>query len=273
MSLPLSKSCARTGSFDLQVTDDPEAFRSVYWGAGLGGLMRRQLAATLVVSVLGSTTVSAANDFPYGQTLAFNVFRNGQEIGRHTLTFESDGPNRIVTVAINFGVKAMGITAYRYVHSDREVWNGDALQALDSQTDDNGKKYKVHVQRGAKGLTVERQAPADAINASTADQGLQPPSIEHELLPADILPTSHWNIAQVKRSVLLNTQYGTQARVQVTPMGREPVKTATGATIEATRYHYTGDIRMDQWFDDRGRWVKGMFAAPDGSTIDYVLQE
>ena len=273
MSLPLSKSCARTGSFDLQVTDDPEAFRSVYWGAGLGGLMRRQLAATLVVSVLGSTTVSAANDFPYGQTLAFNVFRNGQEIGRHTLTFESDGPNRVVTVAINFGVKAMGITAYRYTHADREVWNGDTLQALDSQTDDNGKKYKVHVQRGAKGLTVERQAPADAINASTADQGLQPPSIEHEVLPADILPTSHWNIAQVKRSVLLNTQYGTLARVQVTPMGREPVKTATGATIEATRYHYTGDIRMDQWFDDRGRWVKGMFAAPDGSTIDYVLQE
>ena len=273
MSLPLSKSCARTGSFDLQVTDDPEAFRSVYWGAGLGGLMRRQLAATLVVSVLGSTTVSAANDFPYGQTLAFNVFRNGQEIGRHTLTFESDGPNRVVTVAINFGVKAMGITAYRYTHADREVWNGDTLQALDSQTDDNGKKYKVHVQRGAKGLTVERQAPAEAINASTADQGLQPPLIEHELLPADILPTSHWNIAQVKRSVLLNTQYGTLARVQVTLMGREPVKTATGATIEATRYHYTGDIRMDQWFDDRGRWVKGMFAAPDGSTIDYVLQE
>ena len=235
--------------------------------------MRRQLAATLVVSVLGSTTVSAANDFPYGQTLAFNVFRNGQEIGRHTLTFESDGPNRIVTVAINFGVKAMGITAYRYIHADREVWNGDTLQALDSQTDDNGKKYKVHVQRGANGLTVDRQAPAEAINASTADQGLQPPTIEREVLPADILPTSHWNIAQVKRSVLLNTQYGTLARVQVTPMGREPVKTATGATIEATRYHYTGDIRMDQWFDDRGRWVKGMFAAPDGSTIDYVLQE
>jgi hypothetical protein len=240
---------------------------------GFGGLMRRQLAAAFIVSVLGSTTVSAANDFPYGQTLAFNAYRNGQEIGRHTLSFQQDGPNRVVTVAINFGVKAMGITAYRYIHSDREVWNGDTLQALDSETDDNGKKYKVHVQRGANGLTVERQAPADAINASTADQGLQPPSIEREVLPADILPTSHWNIAQVKRSVLLNTQYGTQAHVRVTPMGREPVKTATGATIEATRYHYTGDIRMDQWFDDRGRWVKGMFTAPDGSTIDYVLQE
>ena len=235
--------------------------------------MRRLFAAALVVSVLGSTTVSAANDFPYGKTLTFNVFRNGQEIGRHTLTFEQDGANRVVTVALNLGVKAMGIIAYRYVHSDREVWNGDTLQALDSQTDDNGKKYKVHVQRGAKGLTVERQSPTEAINASTVDQGLQPPLIEHEVLPSDILPTSHWNIAQVKRSVLLNTQYGTQAHVQVTPMGRESVKTSSGAALEVTRYRYTGDIRMDQWFDDRGRWVKGTFAAPDGSTIDYVLQE
>ena len=235
--------------------------------------MRRQLAAALVVTVMGSTAVAAANDFPYGRSLAFTVYRNGKEIGHHTVSFQNEGVNRTVTVAVDLAVKTLGVTAYRYVHADREVWNGDALQALDSQTDDNGKKYKVHVQRGAKGLTVERQAPADAINASTADQGLQPPSIEHEVLPADILPTSHWNIAQVKRSVLLNTQYGTLARVQVTPMGREPVKTTTGATIEATRYHYTGDIRMDQWFDDRGRWVKGMFAAPDGSTIDYVLQE
>src|SRR5229473_1665183 len=103
-------------------------FAAYIWMRGFGGLMRRQLAAALIVSVLGSTTVSAANDFPYGQTLA--------------------------------------ITAYRYIHSGREVWNGDTLQALDSETDDNGKKYKVHVQRGANGLTVERQAPADAINAS-----------------------------------------------------------------------------------------------------------
>src|SRR3981189_3639267 len=87
---------------------------------GFGGLMRRQLAAAFIVSVLGSTTVSAANDFPYGQTLAFNAYRNGQEIGRHTLSFQQDGPNRVVMVAINFGVKAMGITAYRYIHSDRE---------------------------------------------------------------------------------------------------------------------------------------------------------
>ena len=30
---------------------------------------------------------------------------------------------------------------------------------------------------------------------------------------------------------------------------------------------------MEQWFDDKGRWVKGVFAAFDGSMIEYILQE
>jgi hypothetical protein len=30
---------------------------------------------------------------------------------------------------------------------------------------------------------------------------------------------------------------------------------------------------MDQWFDDRGRWVKAAFKAFDGSEIEYILQE
>ena len=37
--------------------------------------MRRQLAAALVVTVMGSTAVAAANDFPYGRSLAFTVDR------------------------------------------------------------------------------------------------------------------------------------------------------------------------------------------------------
>jgi hypothetical protein len=73
--------------------------------------------------------------------------------------------------------------------------------------------------------------------------------------------------------VLLNTQYGTPSHTKITPMGRETIKTVSGATVQATRYRYTGDLRMDQWFDDRGRWVRASFPAFDGSTIEYILQE
>jgi hypothetical protein len=235
--------------------------------------MRRGFAAVLAVIVTGSTAAAAANDFPYGQTLAFAIYRNGQEIGHHKLSFASEGTSRTVTVAVDLAVKAMGVTAYRYVHSSREVWKGNALQALDSRTDDNGKKFAVRAQRGAGGLAVEREAAPEATPAAANDQGLQRPEIGREVLPANILPTSNWNVGQVGQSVLLNTQYGTQSRTTITTMGREPVKTAAGSTVEATRYHYTGDIRMDQWFDDRGRWVKAAFQAFDGSTIEYILQE
>jgi len=176
-------------------------------------------------------------------------------------------------VAVDLAVKAMGVTAYRYIHNSHEVWSGNALQALESRTDDNGKKYIVRVQRGSNGLVVDREASPEPFASASADQGVQLPEIGHELLPPSTLPTSNWNMGQVGQSVLLNTQYGTRSHATITPMGREPVKTASGNTVEATRYHYTGDLRMDQWFDDRGRWVKAAFPAFDGSTIEYILQE
>ena len=120
---------------------------------------------------------------------------------------------------------------------------------------------------------VERVTPQQTASAAVADQGLQAPEISRELFPDAILPTSNWNSMQVKQSVLLNTQYGTRSHVKIVPIGLEAVRTASGHTVEAMRYQYTGDLRMDQWFDDRGRWVKASFNAFEGSTIEYVLQE
>jgi hypothetical protein len=235
--------------------------------------MLRQFGVALLFVVAGSTAAPAANDFPYGHSLAFAVYRNGKEIGHHTLSFQSDGTRRTVTVAVKLAVKALGLTAYRYSHSATEVWSGGSLQSLESQTDDNGKKYNVRVQRDGTGeLVVDHEMVPQALPASF-NSGEQPPEIGHEVLPAGMLPTSNWNVSQVGQSVLLNTQYGIPSHTRITPMGREPVKTASGATVEATRYHYTGDLRMDQWFDDRGRWVKASFPAFDGSLIEYILQE
>ena len=70
--------------------------------------MRRQLAAALAVVVTGSTAAAAANDFPYGQTLAFAIYRNGQEIGHHKLFFQNEGASRTVTVAIDLARQGDG---------------------------------------------------------------------------------------------------------------------------------------------------------------------
>lgn len=217
--------------------------------------MHRAILAMLLLAGVPAGA-SAANDLAYGATLSFAAVRNGQTIGHHGLTFQRDGAQLTVSTSIELAVKFLGFTAYRYSHRAEEVWTGDIFQSLATETDDNGKKFSVRIRRGATHLDVERKVRAEALRAS---------------LPLWLLPSSHWNVRQVRQSALVNTQDGTEARIRVSILGRETIATAT-ARIEATRYRYAGDIEMDQWFDDSGRWVKMSFVASDGSTVEYMLQ-
>jgi hypothetical protein len=213
-----------------------------------------RLALALLTVLAASSSAAGADGLPYGQTLSFVVMRQGQQIGSHKLVFEHEGSRLKVSTSIDLAVKLVGITAYRYSHRAQETWDGDALVSLTSRTDDDGKAYAVQANRTAEGIVVQAQGGARVV------------------LPASIMPSSHWNVRQVTQTVLLNTQKGNEAHVKITALGREAVKTSSN-TLQATHYRYDGDIKMDQWFDDRGRWVKMSFKGSDGSTIEYVLQE
>lgn len=220
--------------------------------------MVRLLAfATMLLSIW--PVAAAAETLVYGNQLVFAAYRNGQPIGTHRLSFDRQGDRLVVTTTIELAVKMVGITAYRYTHRGREVWLGRELVSFDSSTDDDGKPYAVRASRENGQLRVERTGPDARGTVRNA-------------LPADLLPSTHWNVDQAAQGFLLNAQKGTRERITVTAAGRESVRTLSGV-IAATRYHYEGDVRMDQWFDDRGRWVRSRFVVFDGSTIDYVLQE
>lgn len=234
----------------------------------------RGLTIGLILAAAGTATAtaSAAQDTPYGTSLSFIAYRNGEPIGRHSLSFQRNGQELKVATTIDLAVKVLGFTAYRYSHRAQETWNGDMFQALSSQTDDDGKKMTVQAQRTPAGMEVVRSARAETSQGASMDQGLKRDGTVREIVPVELLPSSHWNFRQINQSALLNTQTGAKANVQITPMGREQIKTANG-TIAAMRYRYTGDVTKDQWFDDRGRWVKTSFTGSDGSKIEYILQE
>jgi len=229
--------------------------------------------ALWLMAVVLPVRPAAASDFPYSQTHSFTASRNGRPIGTHRLTFAGDDNRRVVTTTIDFAVQVAGITAYRYSHRGEEIWSTGRLLSLASKTDDNGKQHVVLATRTGDGLLVEREATEPMLPMGVLEQsGLQRSAKGKETMPGDIVPTSHWNIRQVKQSELLNSQLGTKSKVSITAVGREPVRTGT-QTVEATRYRYGGDVMLEQWFDDKGRWVKMTFPASDGSTIEYTLQE
>jgi len=234
-------------------------------------MMRRLLLVLMTVGCCSSVGALAAQDLPYGQSHVFAAFRNGERIGTHTLTFQQNGDKKVVTTSIDFSVKVLGLTMYRYLHRGQEVWNGNTFESISTQTDDNGTKYAVKARQQGGSVAVVRDG-GSAPKLTASDIGFQQGAPRQETLPPGVMPSTHWNLNQVKQSAILNSQNGSLAKVQITPRGRETVKTANG-TLEATRYSYTGDVVMDQWFDDRGRWVKASFKASDGSTIEYILQE
>ena len=230
--------------------------------------MSRWLA--LSVALLGMGSSAFAQNAPYPPVVTFAVFRNGENIGRHVISFQQKGDTRTVAIDVDITVRALGVQAYHYAHHSTEVWAGDQLQSLKSTTEDNGRKFSVAAQHAGANLKVEHTSTGPV--AAAAYDGFQAPDISRETLPANTMPTSQWNMRQVNETTLLNTQYGTPAHVTVVKGPRDKVQTSKGS-VEATRYTYTGDLRMDLWYDDQGRWVRGLFVAFDGSAVEYILQE
>ncbi|SKA22622.1 hypothetical protein SAMN02745126_04331 [Enhydrobacter aerosaccus] len=209
-------------------------------------------------------------DFPYGSSHIFAVYRKGELIGHHALRFRHEDGKQYVATSLDLAVKALGVTLFRYNYRCHEVWEGSTFLRLESEANDNGTKYAVKAEHSASAVAVDRLEPA--ASSPGGQESVQPATEVRDKLPAGILPSTHWNRLQVEQSALLNTQYGTISKIKVSVVGQEAVKTVTH-TLTATRYDYTGDLRFSQWFDDRNRWVKASFPAPDGSIIDYILQE
>jgi hypothetical protein len=180
----------------------------------------------------------------------FEVMRNGSRIGQQSVTFQQqDGLLQANTTA-EIIVRLGPIVLFRYNHSVRETWRDGQFEGLDSTTNDDGKPFKVHAERGAAGITVE---------AST---------IPRAVLPPETIPLTHWNILCMERP-LFNPQDGTRIESRVIPHGEDMVALANGAMVRATHYSLAGKVALDDWYDDAKVWAALHSVGTDGSKIEY----
>jgi len=121
--------------------------------------------------------------------------------------------------------------------------------SLTARVDDDGAVSTLGVRAAADGLALDDGATA----------------------PPQALPTDHWPPATREASLLINTLTGHLNRVSVQAVDREPVPVGDGQAL-ATRWRMEGDLRLDTWYDDAGRWLGMRFAGRDGSTIRYVCE-
>ena len=72
--------------------------------------------------------------------LEFDLFRNDQLIGQHIYVFNRNGRNLTVHGKINFEVKMLDITLYRYSAESQEKYVNGKFESFSATTNQNKKK-------------------------------------------------------------------------------------------------------------------------------------
>ena len=102
--------------------------------------MRRLLLATALAAV---TTAAAAQTAP--ERLAFDVLRDGEQVGTHEITLDRRADGTDVRIRTDVAVKVAFFTAYRFEHAGHEAWSRGHLAAMDTSTNDDGTRHELHV--------------------------------------------------------------------------------------------------------------------------------
>jgi hypothetical protein len=205
------------------------------------------------VFYLGSFTASAfavSPFFAYGETIEFDVLRDGDVVGKHITQFEENNDMLMVSSRMNLDIFLFFLPVYSFNYQANEEWHNDRLISLDVKVVDGGDIMDFRAERHKGALNVMHDE--------------HPYTIE-----GHILLTSHWNEKVVSDTRVLNTLTGKINHVAITPIGHEEIE-VVGGKLDAKRYDYSGDlIDTSVWYDNTGRWVKLRFKGSDGSQIEY----
>ena len=190
----------------------------------------------------------------YPKGLTFDVKRNGDRVGRHTVAFKQTGKaefqvNTMMTVTITL----LSIPVYRYRYTSETAWQDGQMIRLTAEQNDYGDVSHVRALRQDQTWTIT----GPGVRVQSQKQ---------------LYPTNHWHAGVIAQREVLDTLTGQITDVTITPGEAERVK-AQGRSVTATPYRYTGDIQVTVWYDQAGRWVKMAFEAGEGSEMEYYCSE
>jgi hypothetical protein len=188
--------------------------------------------------------------WPEPDRIAFAVTRNGSAIGSHTLTFQRAGQDLRVLIEAKFHVGFGPITFFRYEHRGVEQWRNGQFVSLQTDTNENGRIFRVRAERRAAGVAIAATNLAD------------------QLAPATALPLTHW-AQQAMHAPLFNPQTGKILAETARPIGQGTVELANGKPIAATGYTLAGEAPIKDWYDTAGTWAALDAVGKDGSQIAY----
>ena len=186
----------------------------------------------------------------------FKVLLDNREIGTHHFTVSEANGRQTIQTEASFDVKVLFVNLYRYRHQSTEVWQGNCLRSIDSETDANGKPFLV------EGNLVAGQSNDHYFQVNTA-------GTETELPPC-VMTFAYWNPIFLDEDKLLNSQTGTYENVTITRIGEVSLQ-LEGEAVAAVKYLIdlkAGPITL--WYAANDfRWLALESVAAGGRILRY----
>ena len=228
----------------------------------VNGKSNKTLAIIFAVAVFtlgGSLSTLGADADGYGGSLPaeavdrewrFRVFVDDKEIGYHDFRLQDDGVTRRLHSVADFEYKLLFVKLYEYQHENEEVWDGDCLDRIDSNTDANGKPFAVQGRRQDGAFIV---------------RGIKGEST----LPACVMSFAYWNPEFLKQRRLLNTQNGEFLEVTVSAPVYHEVE-IRGKALPAWRYDLAaGPLKLQLWYSEENQWLGLASETESGRMLRY----
>jgi len=215
--------------------------------------MSRILGLTLTfgLCVFLSPSLQAQSNVP--QSFNFKVFLEDEEIGVQRFVVSSNATRTEVQIEAQFDVKYWFITAYSYRHTNTEVWNGECLQMIRAQTNDNGKTFFVNGTYADNRLNLVTHAGSRNIEGC-------------------VKTFAYWDPKFLSSRTLLNSQTGEMNQVKVSLLGEEVISVRSTPT-SATHYQVVAEkFSIDLWYSSEGEWLALQSTTENDSRLRYDLQ-
>ena len=181
--------------------------------------------------------------------LEFDLFRNDQLIGQHIYVFNRNGRNLTVHGKINFEVKMLDITLYRYSAESQEKYVNGKFESFSATTNQNKKKkfskiYKKENKFFIEGSSYKGEAPEDFIVGSW------------------------WNHSIINYGAQISTGSGRIIKQNVSFVGKETIE-INNKKYSALKFNFSSKdqslskdkkLNIDVWYDEKTLiWLKSSY--------------
>lgn len=207
---------------------------------------------TCTLLSVGITAESKAVDTQ--QDWHFKVYLDDSPIGYHHYNLKQYGDTSHLSIKAEFDIKLLFLSVYDYLHENHEVWNGQCLSSLTSNTDNNGDKVFVKLSSEENDQKIE--TPNGVV---TTDECLR--------------SFAYWNPELLKSQRLINAQTGEVVDIVFSRVGNETI-TVNQQPIEAERYRIKGEtIDIDVWYSPNKEWLALQSITEGGYVLRYERED